>query len=163
MIDINVSSADLTGINYLKAIAQLEKSGFTTISTNIIEDLEYYELDRENIVSSVSLDGSEYFEFSNQAKYDSDIVITFHKLKRVAFPISYKEAKSQKDQDVEVAFENAGFVNVSCNVIKDIRLGWLKKDGKIDSIVVGGEKKYKIDNKYRIDTPIEITYHTFKK
>lgn len=162
MIDINVSSADLIGINYLKAIAQLERSGFTTIRTNIVEDLEYYEIERENVVSAVSLDGSEYFEFNNQAKYDSDIVITIHKLKRVVFPVSYKDAKKQKGQDIEIIFKNAGFVNINCKVIKDLKLGWLKKDGKIDSIVVADEKKYMTDKKYRIDTPIEITYHTFK-
>ena len=162
MIDINVSSTDLLGVNYLRAIAQLEKSGFTNIRTNIVEDLEYYELERENVVSAVSLDGSEFFKFNNQAKYDSDIVITIHKLKRVVFPISYKEAKNQKGQEIENVLKNAGFVNINCIVIKDLKLGWLKKDGEIDSIVVGDEKKYKIDKKYRIDIPIEITYHTFK-
>ena len=162
MIDINVSSTDLLGVNYLRAIAQLEKSGFTNIRTNIVEDLEYYEIERENVVSAVSLDGSEFFKFNNQAKYDSDIVITIHKLKRVVFPISYKEAKNQKGQEIENVLKNAGFVNINCIVIKDLKLGWLKKDGEIDSIVVGDEKKYKIDKKYRIDIPIEITYHTFK-
>lgn len=60
-------------------------------------------------------------------------------------------------------FEDAGFVNVIGNEIRDLTFGWLKKDGKIDSITLDGERKFKSDKIYRIDVPIVVTFHTFKK
>lgn len=162
MIDVNIKSEECIGQNYLKVIALFEKNGFSKIQTNIVEDLEYCDIDRENYVTDVIVAGNTYFDMTTQAKYDSDVVIIFHKLKRVAIPISYKEAKKISGKDVVTAFVNAGFVNVTENVIRDLTFGWLKKDGAVDSVIVSGEGRYRKDMAYRIDTPVVVTYHAFK-
>lgn len=163
MIDVNISSSECIGQNYLKVISLFEKSGFSKIQTNILEDLEYHDIERENFVTDVTIDGNSYFEITSQAKYDSQVIITFHKLKRAALPLSYKEAKKTLGWEVVAAFVNAGFVDVRENVIKDLTFGWLKKDGAVESVSVAGDTRYRMDGSYRIDTPIVITYHTFKK
>ena len=163
MIKVNITSSECIGQNYLKVISLFEKSGFSKIQTKIIEDLEYYEINSENYVTDVAIDGNNYFDMSTQVKYDSNVVITLHKLKRVNLPISYKDAKKLPGNDVVAAFENAGFVDVRENVIRDLTFGWLKKDGAVDSVTVAGESKYRMDNSYRVDTPIVVTYHTLKK
>ena len=163
LINVNVTSSECIGQNYLKVITLFEKNGFTKIHTKIVEDLEYIEVYKENIVSDVTVNGSNYFEAFTQAKYDTEVVITFHKLKKILPPLSFKEVKRQHGEMVIKAFEDAGFVNVKSDIIRDLIFGWIKKDGKIDSVTVGNENKYKVDKLYRIDTQIVVTYHTFKK
>lgn len=163
MIDVNVSSNECIGQNYSKVISLFEKSGFTKIRTNVIEDLKYIEINKENIVSEVTIGGNNSFNIKSRAKYDADIIITYHKLCKAFPPLSFKEAKKRHGKDVIALFKNAGFVNVTGNEIRDLTFGWIKKDGKVDFVTLAGGRKFKTNNMYRIDTPVVVAFHTFKK
>jgi hypothetical protein len=162
MIDINISSDECKGRNYMRLSDIFKNNGFTNIKINVIEDLEYDKLIEENLVTDVLLDGKNDFASTDKAKYNTEIILTVHNLRKVYPPLTYKQGKKLLADDVVELFENAGFVVVRRNPIKDLKLGILKKDGKIDSIKVAGKENYKIETMYRINTPIEITYHTFK-
>ena len=69
-----------------------------------------------------------------------------------------------KIESVMVAWGYKNFDgSVKENVIRDITFGWLKKDGAVDSATVAGDVRYRTDSAFRADTPVVITYHTFKK
>jgi hypothetical protein len=162
MIDINISSDECKGRNYMRLSDIFKNNGFTNIKIDVIEDLEYDKLIEENLVTDVLVDGKNDFASTDKVKYNTEIILTVHNLRKVYPPLTYKQGKKLLADDVVELFENAGFVDIRRNPIKDLKLGILKKDGKIDSIKVAGKEKYKIETMYRINTPIEITYHTFK-
>lgn len=114
-------------------------------------------------MTDITVEGHNFFNLNTKAKFDSDVIITFHKLKKTNLPFSYKEIKGRSGKEAAEAFKNAGFVNVEENVIKDLTFGWLKKDGQIDLITVGDNSRYKADEANRIDVRIVVTYHTFKR
>ena len=161
-IDVNVSLNECIGQNFFKVVSLFEESGFTKIHTNVIEDLKYCDIHKENLVSEVSIGGSNDFNPKSRAKYDDDIIITYHKLCKVFPPISFKDAKKRHGKDVIKMFIDAGFVNVVGREIRDLTFGWIKKDGKIDYVTLAEERKFKSNNLYRIDTPVVVAFHTFK-
>ena len=55
-----------------------------------------------------------------------------------------------------------GFSNITLVPKKDLINGWLTKDGTVEEIVIGGISEFKRKTKFSPDTPIKITYHTFK-
>ena len=56
-----------------------------------------------------------------------------------------------------------GFSNITLVPKKDLVNGWLTKDGTVEEIVIGGISEFKRKTKFSPDTPVMITYHTFKK
>lgn len=162
MIKININSTDCIGKNYLQIESIFKQNGFSKINFNIFEDLEFVDISKENEVSEIIVDGNNFFMANTEVKYDSDVVITFHKLKKAKPPISYREIKGKHGNSVAESFRKEGFVNVEEHVIKDITFGWLKKDGYIDSLSIDDDIRYKTDKLYRIDARVIVTYHTKK-
>ena len=55
-----------------------------------------------------------------------------------------------------------GFTNVTLVPKKDLINGWITKDGTVEQIVIGGITEFKRKTKFPPNTPVMITYHTFK-
>jgi len=60
-------------------------------------------------------------------------------------------------------FKEAGFINIRTEVIEDLILGWLTKDGEVESVSVDGNIDYSPDDWYPPNVEVVITYHTFSK
>lgn len=60
---------------------------------------------------------------------------------------------------VHSSLRNAGFRNITCMNLHDIRIGLLQKPGKVETITVNGEAINTGGKVYYPDTPIVITYH----
>lgn len=69
--------------------------------------------------------------------------------------------KGNDYQEVIDGFEEKGFVNIKTEVLEDLIIGWLIKDGEVESVSVDGEKDYSLDAWYRNDVEVVIAYHTF--
>jgi hypothetical protein len=76
-------------------------------------------------------------------------------------PISSNDLEDANYQDVVAKFENAGFTNVQTKVIDDLVFGWLKKDGEIEEVSVGGYTTFSTDSRYPANIEILVSYHTF--
>lgn len=140
-----------------------KKNGFFNVMLNTVEDLNIDQIQEEKIVTDVSIGENRNFSADLKIRYDSDIYITIHSLKKIFPPLSSKEAKEKSGEDVAMLFRQAGFAFVEEKIIYDLTLGWLKKDGKVEEVLVGGEHRFKSDSLYRIDTKVEVHYHTFKR
>lgn len=163
MLVLNVRIEWCVGKSYQTVKELFQKNGFSNIRLDVIEDLDIDQIQCENIVTAVMVEGNSNFMENTKARYDSDICITIHRLRRIFPPLSPKEIKGKNGRAVAIMFRKAGFAFVKENVIYDLKFGLLKKDGEIDEINIGGDKKYKKDFLYRIDTEVEINYHTFRR
>lgn len=76
-------------------------------------------------------------------------------------PKSLSELKGQNFQDVVTLFESAGFNNIETEKIEDLIMGWLTKDGEVESVSIGGDTEYSTSKWYPKDTKVRISYHTF--
>ena len=72
-----------------------------------------------------------------------------------------KEAKKKDVEEVVLAFSTAGFVNVSKVSLMDLKIGILSKEGQVESITIAGNSDFKKKNRVRLDSAIQINYHTF--
>jgi hypothetical protein len=55
----------------------------------------------------------------------------------------------------------AGFSNVQTAVLDDLIMGWLTKDGEVESVKVGGKTTFRAGSRYTPNVPIVVTYHTY--
>lgn len=69
--------------------------------------------------------------------------------------------KGKNYLDVIERFEEKGFTNIKTEKIEDLIIGWLTKDGEVESVSVGGDIDYSSDKWVPADTEVIITYHTF--
>jgi len=66
-------------------------------------------------------------------------------------------------RDVQDELSAYGFTNIAVLPKKDLRKGWLIKDGAVDQISINGRTDFKEKSKFHADVHVVITYHTFKK
>ncbi len=163
MLKLNVQPEWCIGKYYPEVVEIFQKNGFFNVMLNTVEDLNIDQIQEEKIVTDVSIGENRNFSADLKIRYDSDIYITIHSLKKIFPPLSSKEAKEKSGEDVAMLFRQAGFAFVEEKIIYDLTLGWLKKDGKVEEVLVGGEHRFKSDSLYRIDTKVEVHYHTFKR
>ena len=64
-------------------------------------------------------------------------------------------------QSVVEEFEENGFTNIKLEKIEDLIIGWLKEDGEVEDVSVGGDFDYSPDKWVPNDTEVIIRYHTF--
>lgn len=57
-------------------------------------------------------------------------------------------------------FEEAGFTNITCVPLHDLKLGLLKREGSIDSIMINGESAPLTRKRYSPDVSVIINYHS---
>lgn len=78
-------------------------------------------------------------------------------------PSSAGVYEGQNYQEVVNSLEDAGFTNVTLEVIDDLVIGWITDDGDVEKVSVGGDAKYNPDARYPADVAIVVSYHTFPK
>lgn len=76
----------------------------------------------------------------------------------VAVPASASDFKYKNCNDVQVTLEEAGFTNISTEILYDIVLGWTS-EGEVASVSIGGRTNYEKGEVFKLDDPVIITYH----
>ena len=61
---------------------------------------------------------------------------------------------------MQAMFEEAGFTNITCVPLHDLKLGLLKREGSIDSIMINGESAPLTRKRYSPDVSVIINYHS---
>lgn len=162
-IPVGVSSESLLGQNYEEVVSVLEEAGFTYISTSPEYDIGIQDINIEDTVESVVIDGQDSFNKDKRFQFDAPVMISYHKIKDVNIPISAKESKKLQYDDLVSQLKDAGFVNITLEPKYDLIKGWLKKEGSVESITVNGDSSFKANASYRPDAEIIVVYHAFKK
>ncbi len=73
-------------------------------------------------------------------------------------PQSASDFKYENYADVQKALEDAGFTNISFEILYDIVIGWTE-EGEVDSVSVNGTTDFEKGDIFKKDAPIVITYH----
>ena len=64
--------------------------------------------------------------------------------------------------EVYEKLSSMGYSEILLHPLKDLFVGWIKKDGEIDHVLVDGRSKYKAGLSYDFDTTIDVYYHSYK-
>lgn len=75
-----------------------------------------------------------------------------------AVPASASDFKYDNYQDVQKELEEAGFTNITTEILYDIIWGWTY-EGEVDSVSIDGRTNYEKGEVFKLDAPIVITYH----
>lgn len=76
----------------------------------------------------------------------------------VAVPASASDFKYDNYQDVQKDLEDAGFTNITTEILYDIVWGWTE-EGEVKSVSIDGRTDYDKGEVFKKDAPIVITYH----
>lgn len=162
-IEIGISSTHAIGKNYEQVVDVLEMNGFINIDVFPEYDLGIEDIVQENNVSKIEIRGDDEFDASSKYPYDARIKITYHMVKNIYMPVSYKNAKRMNYTELEENLNEAGFMNVTTQAEYDLITGWLTKDGSVKDVSINGNTDFSENSSYRPDAEIIIIYHTFKK
>ena len=161
LIPVSYSKQSLVGVEYEKVVKKLENAGFSDILAKEVSDLSENQISDEYVVTDVKIGWFTSFSSSTKLLSDFPVTVTYHTLRKIAVPMSFKETRGSNYKDVQKAFKDAGFTNVSTEVKRDIITGWLTDDGEVESVVVDGDKKYDCGDEYKLNSKVVITYHAF--
>lgn len=64
-------------------------------------------------------------------------------------------------EDVFKMFETEGFTNIELVRLDNLKLGILSKENAVESVYVGGNKRYDHKKWYPKDVEVRINYHSF--
>lgn len=84
--------------------------------------------------------------------------VSQHGEDEAAMPQSASSYKYQNYVDVQTELSEAGFTNISFEILYDIELGWTD-EGEVDSISVDGNTEFEQGDILKKDAAIVITYH----
>jgi DNA-directed RNA polymerase subunit RPC12/RpoP len=156
-----ISSNEWDGLKYLELVSQFKDAGFTNIKTEAMDDLLNADMDKEYIIASISIDGTD--EFSKESVYspDTEVMITYHSANEIASPLSSEDILYDNYETIVKQFEDAGFTNVQTVRIDDLITGWLTSDGEVQEVLIDGSAEFFEGDHYIADVEIVISYHTF--
>ncbi len=80
---------------------------------------------------------------------------------RIEMPASSSDYEGRNYQEVINELEIIGFTNINVEVLDDLVIGWLTKDGEVEKISIDGNTIFSSGAKYSSDATVIITYHTF--
>ena len=60
-------------------------------------------------------------------------------------------------------FKEAGFGDVSVKPDYDILTGWINDEGRVEKITISGNSEVTVEERYRTDAQVIITYHDLFK
>ena len=133
------------------------------IKENPIEDLEKNQADRIGIITEITVDGSTSFEIGDEARYDAEIIITYHTLNpERANDIRAGNSEDYNDleiKDVTKRLVGAGFNNI--NLIPKIT-NKRKDFNQIREIRINGSNTFSEEEWFAPDSRIEIEYWSEK-
>ena len=84
--------------------------------------------------------------------------VSAHGEDEAAMPRSASSYKFKNYTDVQTELSEAGFTNISFEILYDIVIGWTE-EGEVDSVSVGGNTEFEQGDIFKKDVAIVITYH----
>lgn len=73
-------------------------------------------------------------------------------------PSSASDCKYKNYKDIETRFNNAGFTNISTEILYDIYWGWTEK-GEVERVSINGKTDFNRGDIFSKDAKVVITYH----
>lgn len=134
------------------------KTGFINISEEIIYDLEISDIKKEGTVKSVSINGITDFDGNTEFNKLSNVVITYHSIKKINVPISSDDAKFMDTEQLSKKFEEAGFDNISIEEKNDLDPDKTDKEFE-NQIVIDRESSFDTTDTFQANEEVKIIIH----
>lgn len=160
-IVLNYSSIELVGVAYEEASHNLAENGFTNLKLVPRNDVDSHNTEMLNTVYKIEIGHRDSFEQGLKIPYDTLIKISYHSPKLISMPRSSKEYKNEYYQRVYSELEDAGFMNIKTEPVKDLIFGLLNRENTIFQIIIDGKTEFDKNDVYPSDAEIELLYHTF--
>ena len=164
-IGFEYSSKKLTGEHVYYVVALLKRWGFKNIESRCIKDIGKNSNKYIYEVDHISVEDKTHIRKGDVFASNAEIVVYYHEKQEIKMPYSAKHYKHKNYVSVGDEFVNMGFSKIYERKIEDLITGWITKDGSVEDVFVkldNVEIQLKKGQLYEFDTPIIITYHTFK-
>lgn len=158
-------SQNLTGEHIYVVVAMLRKNGYKNIKSIPVKDIGVNSTKDLYEVELVVINGTSFFEKGDVFSENAQVLITYHLKQEISIPHAMNQYKRKNYIEVGDQLQALGFSNIYERKIKDLKTGWVIKDGSVEEILVNttdGEKPYSKNELYEYDIEIVITYHTYK-
>lgn len=162
-IEIGYDYPELLRKNYNVVVTALHNKGFNNIKAIPVKDIYKGSCYQVGEVEQVVINGSSYFNEHDQVPYDSEIIITYHEKKEIVIPFSEHCLRKMNYVEAGDRLQQLGFTEIYEKPIRDLVTGWVKKDGTVEKVIIGGLNPFKKKSIFPYDVEIVIEYHTFKK
>ena len=159
-IKMKKSSDEYSGSNYESVSEELKQMGFSNITLEEIEDLTSSGPMKDGDVESVSINGETSFASNASFSKESEVVITYHTIKKLALPIGSDSISGVDYTELADVFTKAGFENIQTNEIYDLDPDTQEKDHIVD-VIVNNNDIFNKDDKVPYDAEIIINCHLF--
>lgn len=80
---------------------------------------------------------------------------------QITVPKSSDEYTGKNYEVVLGELDTAGFTNIETEVLDDLILGFITKDGEVESVSIDGNTTFSKGTRFMPDAAVIITYHTF--
>lgn len=153
-----ISSDDYIGMNYQVVISELQKSGFSNITTVVIEDLSSISTVTDGTVKQVSIGGNTSFSAKSTFPKDTSVEITYHTIKKAYTPISSDDLQSNDYGSLARMFKDSGFSNVELKEVFDLDPDITNID-YINEVIIDGRSTFSSDEEFPYDAITTIICH----
>lgn len=163
-IVVNYGTSDIVGEHLYPVISMLRESGFKNIRTFSVKDINdsasgyYYQ------VEQVVINGCGYYESGMRFPENAEVYITYHEKQTIQMPFSHSELRRKNYINVGDRLKELGFSRIYERKIKDLIIGWIVKEGAVESVLLDGDDNKPIEKHavYDYDQKFVICYHTKK-
>ena len=165
-IKVGVASSELVGRTAADVTRIITDSGLTNIENIEIQDLTNKDASLEYKVTRVSINGTSDFEKANWFPKESKVEVEYHLLDPdrpddVKVPASYNELIDKNYEDVQRAFEEAGFTNIILDPKADVSM-ISKERGLVTDVYVDGRSDFGENVWAEKSVKVRIVFHSTK-
>ena len=157
------AALDYVGAGYEEVIEGLQQAGFVNIETEIIEDLSSTGVMKDGTVEMVVIDDCADYEKGKVFSCDVKVVVTCHRIRKIAAPISSKDVQNSDYEKVGELFADAGFSNVEVNEVFDMDPDNMTYD-YINEVLINGQTDFDTTQSFPYDAEVlVICHHSYEK
>ena len=157
-VDTPYSANDCIGKKYLEVENDFRLAGFTNITREVIADLEIEDIEKDDIIESVSINGESNFNGNTEYKSTAKIVIKYHSLKNVSVPMSSAEIETTEIETIMQKFKEAGFIKLNVDEQFDLDPDSIEVNFK-NTININGLETFEQGSEFSMDSEIKIITH----
>ncbi len=153
-----LSSEEFQSYSCMEAEKKLQLMGFTSIRLGEYADLSSFEADKVDKVQSVSIGGKDRFEVGDTFAADAEVLLQYHVVRKLTVPAAPEEIKLKEATEAARIFEEAGFTNVSTEVVEDLEQA---DEGPLVEALVDGRTDFSKSESIPFDSEIRIVTHVY--
>lgn len=157
-VKMTSSSSDLVGKNYEEVIQELNGIGLSNIEKVEIADLTSNSPMEDGEVESIVIDGNENFDEKSDFTKDSNVVITYHIVRRLNSPLTADKIATMEIEDIVDKYKKSGFTNVKTEEIYDIDPETTAEDHR-NEVVISGKTVVSETDSFKFDAEVRVICH----